>query len=302
MSFHTDGLRIVGEVAVKTIFQLQMIAGAQANVILFFCNISPVLLGHKQRPTHVILTHMAVSNLLVLLSSRIPYTMAAFVLRNPLSSLGCKSVYYIHRVARSTTLCSTCVLSTYQFFTLNPRRVEWTMLRGRAPKLIGPSCCTCWIFSVLLNVYIPVTVTGPLDMKNDTDTQGKWFCSSSGHHTNLVILWSISDVMFISLLIWSSGSMMLLLHRHQLKMQCIHIPTGYHRCPPEIRATHTILMIVVSFVISYVLNSIFTLYILVHLNYKLWLQQICHVLASCFPTFSPFLLLLRDPRFPRFCS
>ena len=79
------------------------------------------------------------------------YTMAAFVLRKPLSGLGCKFVYYIQRVAHGTNLCSTRVLSTYQAFILIPRRAEWVMLRGRAPRVTGPSCCTCWVLS--LNIH-----------------------------------------------------------------------------------------------------------------------------------------------------
>lgn len=164
--------------AVKTTFLLQMMLGSLASVILFLCNLSRILFGHKRRPTDTILTHKVVANLLVLLSSRIPHTMATFVLRKPLSSLGCKFVYYIQRVARRSSLCSTCVLSTYQLVTLILRTVEWMVLRGRA-KVIGPSCCTCWMISVLMNVYIPVTVTGPQSAGSDTDTQGMWFCSAS---------------------------------------------------------------------------------------------------------------------------
>eukprot|EP00069_Balaena_mysticetus_P011847 bmy_21469T0 len=62
--------------------------------------------------------------------------------------------------------------------------------------------------------------------------------------------------MFIGLMIWSSGSMVFLLHRYHQRVQYIHTPTDYHKWPPDSRATQTILMLVVTFVIFYVLDSI----------------------------------------------
>ncbi|KAI4535012.1 hypothetical protein MG293_015872 [Ovis ammon polii] len=175
--------------------------GALADVTLFFCSVSPALLGHKRRPLQTTVTHMAVASSWVLLSAGPPHTMAAFVSRKPLSSLGCKFVYYIQRVARSTALCSPCILSTYQAFTLTPRRAEWAMLRGKAPRVTGPSCCTCWMLSLLMNIWIPVSISGPQDKHNYTDAQGMWFCSPSASKAGFVYLWSTSDAVFLTLMV-----------------------------------------------------------------------------------------------------
>ncbi|ELR44472.1 hypothetical protein M91_20299, partial [Bos mutus] len=252
------------------IFLFQVVVGALGNVILFIHSISPILFGQKKRGTDVILTHSVLANLLIILFSGIPRIMAVFVLRKPLNSLLCKFVYYIQRMARSTALCSTYVLSTYQSFTLTPRRAKWVMLRGRAPKFIGPSHCTCWMLSL---------------MSSDVNESG---CSDINEY-----LHSLDDYY---------GSMVLLLLRHRQRVQHIHSATGHHRCPLETRAAHNILMLVVTFVIFYLLNSIFSFRISAFLESCLWLIQTSSVLASCFPTDSTFQLLLMDPRTPRFCS
>ncbi|KAF5914165.1 hypothetical protein HPG69_003966 [Diceros bicornis minor] len=201
--FQKDVLRTTGEAAVKTTFLLQIGAGTVANVILFFHNVSSVLLGHRQRPTHDSHPH--------------GHGQSRFFF--PLE--------FPTRSAHSTTLCSTCVLSTYQF-TLIPQ--------------------------------------SGMDNAQRKSSQGKRFCSPSSSTAQIVIFWSISDATFIGLTGWASGSMALLLHRHHQRVQYTHTLKGYHKCPPEIRATHTNLMLVVTFVIPYLLNSIFTPYMTAFLD------------------------------------
>ena len=244
---------------------------------------------------------MAVAHLLVLLPPGVPHTMAAFIPRNPLSSLGCKIVHYTQRVAHNTALCSTRVLSTYQAFTL-PQESGVGDAQRKGPR-------GHWSFLLLL-LGAQSPNAHPCSSENHWSSgrtqlygsQGSWFCSASGTVTGLGYLWSVSDAMFLTLMVWSSGSMVLLLLRHRQRVQYIHTRTGHHGCSPETRVARTILMLVVTFVTFYLLNSVLSFYITAFFDIHLCLRQTSNVLGSCFPTISPFLLLLRDPRTPRFCS
>ncbi|XP_074158643.1 vomeronasal type-1 receptor 1-like [Sminthopsis crassicaudata] len=86
------------------------------------------------RPIDLFLTHLTFVNDLVLLLKGIPQTMAAFGLTNFLNDVGCKLVFYFHKVARDLSLCTTCFLSGFQAITLSPKSFWWSKFKARAPK------------------------------------------------------------------------------------------------------------------------------------------------------------------------
>ncbi|XP_012889972.1 PREDICTED: vomeronasal type-1 receptor 4-like [Dipodomys ordii] len=228
--------------AVIAILPFQIIVGTLANVLLFFYNVS------RPRPTQVIFCHLAVANVL-LLTTGIPLIMVAFVSRHPRSSLGCQVVYYINHVAHSAVLCSTCVLSAYQAFTLIPGSGRRVVMIGRQVLgSTGHTCCACWVYSTLISTYLPSRLTGPQYKHNHTHPHNQWFCSSLGSTVGFVFLLFVSNAIFIGLVGWASGSVILLLHRHHKRQQQIHTSSHCHRGSPETRAAYTVLMLVVTFV------------------------------------------------------
>ena len=144
----------------------------------------------------------------------------------------------------------------------------------------------CWISGVFIGICVPGKVTGLQDTHNHA--QGKWFCSTLGPNTGLVFVWSISGwTMFIGLTVWSRGSRCCAC-AGITRVQYIHIPTSYRKSP---RAAHTILMLVTTFVVFYVLNSIFAFYVITLIGSYLWLMH-----TSCFGfMFSYYLSLTADP-------
>ncbi|XP_051017954.1 vomeronasal type-1 receptor 4-like [Acomys russatus] len=289
------------EVALQILLLFQIGVGTVANMLLFGHNFSQILTKSQMRPIQLLLINLAVSNSFHLLLYVDPKHFPVFVTRKLPTDLTCKLGYFFHLIARSTNMCSTCSLSTYQFFTLVTSNWGSSMLRRKTTKFLSSSCYSCWLFSVLYNVYIPMKITGPQNTHHiDNDPKRKWVCFISGFNVAMGVLRFAHDAMFISIMIWTSVSMVTLLNRHHQRLQHIHTTNQDHRGYAETRATHTILMLVVTFVSFYLLDCICNSFHISYVDSRFWLRHIIKVLASSFPTISPLLLICRDPKDP--CS
>ncbi|XP_036032443.1 vomeronasal type-1 receptor 2-like [Onychomys torridus] len=296
MPSQSKALKPTEELALQTVLLFQVGIGTLANILLFSHNFPPIFIGSRQKTTQVIIINLTVANVFILLITAFPNKMMVFSPRKPPTNLKCKIEFFIRLVARSTNMCSTCALSLHQFVTLVPGHWGRLKPRGRATNFQSYSCYSCWLFSVLNNVYIPMKVSGPQSTGNDTNNNSKWVCSTSGFSVGIAILRFAHDATFISIMVWSSVSMVLLLHRHHQRTQHILTPNQNHRGHAETRAACTILMLVVTFVSFYVLDCICNLFHGSFVDSRLWLRSVNEVLTAGFRTISPFLLIFRDPQ------
>ncbi|XP_043456874.1 vomeronasal type-1 receptor 1-like [Prionailurus bengalensis] len=287
------------------IFLIQAAVGILGNSLLFGVHTFTLLTGHKLKPKDLILNQLVLANNLVLFSKGIPQTMAAFGWKSFLDDPGCKVVFYVHRVSRGVALSITCLLSGYQASKLHPK-ISGVMGLRTSPKCIGFCCFLCWILHLLLNIYTPMKMTGPVNSKNLTLKNIFVYCSKLPQDKlrdslNAVIYFYF-DFVFLSIMVWASGSMVLVLLRHKQRVQHIHSRSLSPRPSHEARATQTILMLVSSFVCCYCLSSILSFCITFIRSPNEWLVNISVFAASCFPTFSPFVFISSDMHVSRFCS
>ncbi|KAM5236317.1 vomeronasal type-1 receptor 1-like [Ctenodactylus gundi] len=175
--------------------------------------------------TDLILSQLALANNVTLLSRGIPQTMAAFGWKYFLDDVGCKMVLYFHRVSRGVSLNATCLLSGFQAITICSQ-TSWWRLRTRFSKCLGFCGFSFWILQLLLNAYIPMQVTGPKSSQNTTVNMNFIYCSSLTPNRFLILLhaviFSSVDLLCLCLMVWASGSMVFVLHRHRQRVQHIH--------------------------------------------------------------------------------
>ncbi|KAM4801425.1 vomeronasal type-1 receptor 4-like [Urocitellus parryii] len=249
------------------------------------------------RSTDLILKHLSVANCLIILSNGVPSTITAFGLKYFFSDFGCKLILYMQRVGRSLSIVITCLLSIFQNITISPVNSCWKDLKEKVSKYIGFSIFLCWIMYMTVNSIFPLYIHSKWNSVNTTEKRDYGYCSSVDRDrvTDLLYaaLFVFPEVVFSMLMIWSSGSMVLLLYRHKQRVQHIHSIKVSPRTSPESRATQRILVLVGTFVIFHTLSSLLHLYIALFSKPVWWVVNTNDLISMCFPTVSPFLLMSR---------
>ncbi|XP_073913467.1 vomeronasal type-1 receptor 4-like [Castor canadensis] len=285
------------DVPTVIIFMLQAVVGILGNSFLLCHYVLFSFIGCSLKPTEFILKHLIVANIVTLLCKAVPQTMAAFGLRDFLGDFGCKVLFYFHRVSRSITMSSTCLLSVFQAITISPSDSGCAQLKAKAPKYTHFSLQLSWILYLLVNVVCFKNVTRKWNNENITILKDLGYCSASNldkaSDLLLAVFLSFPDVFCVGFMVWSSSTMVFILYRHKQRIQhlnSIDHANVFSRYFPVCRATKTILLLAGTFVFFYTLSCIFHICLMVISDPSWFLVTTSAVIAGCFPTVSPFLL------------
>ncbi|XP_004619847.2 vomeronasal type-1 receptor 4-like [Sorex araneus] len=294
------------DLIVGTIVLLQTVFGVLGNCFLLFYYFFLYFMGFRLRCTDLIVKNLIVANFLVLFSSGTQYTMTSFVWLHIFHDLECKFLPYIREVGRGVSIGTTCLLSVFQAITISPRGLWWGELKGKAPKCVRPSIILCWTVNLLVNVIYPLFLSHSSDSNATSNQKSFGYCSSVRHDQTMdsvyAMLLSFPDVFFFVIMLWASGSMVLVLYRHKQRVQHLHRTSISSKSSPGSRATQTILFLVSTFIYFNTISSIFHVSLSVFNNPNWFLLNINSVITLCFPTLCPFLLLSRESGVSRFCS
>lgn len=281
-----------------TLFTVQTIAGILANFSLLYRYVSLCLTGFRFKTTDVIVQHVTVANSLIMLSKGIPQTMTAFGVKHFLHEFGCIFTLYIYRVARGVSIAATCILSVFQAIKTSPMTSSCKKLKTKATRYIGISIFLCWILYMCVNLIFLLYSERKLNFKNLTWKKDFGYCSTwlkGGITSSLYIVFIfLPEILFSGLMLWSSNTMICILHRHRTQMQHIRKARLSPRPSPEARAIQNILALVCTFVSFYTLSS--TVYACISafdISSK-WLNNIFDLISTCFPTISPLILMNPD--------
>ncbi|KAM8970811.1 LOW QUALITY PROTEIN: vomeronasal type-1 receptor 4-like [Sarcophilus harrisii] len=279
------------------VFVIQLpITGVLGNSMLFCMYSFNFTTGYRKRSIDPILIHLVFVNAILLLFRGIPEMLRVKKWEYFVNDIGCKFIIYLQTVFRGLSLSSTSLLSVFQAITISPTTLFWSKIKTKAPKCVLPCCLLCWIFNMLIDVFVPVYVTGP---KNST-IKGRLslgFCSLNvnGMRPLKSVIWkSVYDFVFVGIMAYSSMYMVFILYRHHQQVKHIHHSNLTSSVSPEIQATRSILLLVSTFVCFSIASGPFIIYMDSFQGTISWTYYVSALLSMSFQSLSPFVLLSTD--------
>ncbi|KAB0338202.1 hypothetical protein FD755_025317, partial [Muntiacus reevesi] len=277
----------------------QTVVGILGKFSLICSYITLHFMGYRLRSTDLILKHLIVANSLALLSKGVPHTMAVFGWKHIRSDVGCKLLFFLHRLGRGVSISSICLLSVFQVITISPWNSRWAALKVTAPKYNVRSIFLCWILQMLVNVIFPIYIHSKWSDRNNTSNKDFGYCSTiltdqrsrKSIDAFCAALLLLPDILCLGLTLWAGSSMVLILYRHKQQVQHIRRTDASSRSCPESRASKFILLLRNTFVYFYILSSICQDLLALFDPPSQFLVDITIIIAACFPTVSPFLLI-----------
>lgn len=274
-------------------FLLQAGLGILANALVLLAYAHIRLAEAHLQPVDAILCHLALVDLLLLLTRGVPQTMTVFGMRNLLNDTGCKVVIYTYRIARALSVCITCMLSVFQAVTVAPAAGPLlSRLKARLPQMLAPTFAALWFINMAVCIAAPFFSVAPRNGTVPPFTLNLGFCHVDFHDNLSYVLngvaVSVRDFAFVGAMLGSSGFILLLLHRHRRQVRAVRRSQG---SAMETRAARTVLMLVILYAVFFGIDNVIWIYMLTVAQVPPVVADMRVFFSSCYASLSPFLII-----------
>nr|XP_048284089.1 vomeronasal type-1 receptor 4-like [Myodes glareolus] len=255
----------------------------------------------EKKPIHLILIHLAFTNIIILLAKGLPKTMADFGFRNFLDDIGCKILIYLERVARGVSICTSSFLTVVQAIIISPRASVWRRLRPKSTWHILPFFLFFWILNALIGTNLIHSITSTsLNISQLKNKDNYCYFMQESQKTKWVVLslMVLRDAVFQGAMGAASGYMVLLLHKHHQHVLYFQNSKLLYRTPPELRAAQSVLLLMLCFIFFYWTDCVFSLLLSLSLVNNSLMINIQEFITLAYAILSPIVLIHRDRLLP----
>ncbi|XP_042539913.1 putative vomeronasal receptor-like protein 4 [Dipodomys spectabilis] len=272
--------------------------GIVSNILVFVRHVYTFFTGPDKKPIDLILIHLTFSNGIIICSTVIRDIAILFPFRSFIGNTGCKLLIYLGRVARGLSICTTCFLSVVQAITISPRTTQWRKLKPQTTWQVLPYLLFFWIFNSLVSFNLLHYIKAASSTNRSGIKRHALYCymlpSTQIVRWLFLSLMALRDVIFQSLMAWSSGYMAFHLYKHHKRVLYLHSSRLANNSSPEIRATLSTLILMTCFLVFYWADFLLSFYIGSTITNDFKILNIKIVLVLGYASFSPLVLILRD--------
>ncbi|XP_060234663.1 putative vomeronasal receptor-like protein 4 [Meriones unguiculatus] len=284
--------------SLKNVLYFQAGFAVTANMCLFFLY-TFIIVDHRLKPTDLMSYQLTFIHIMMILTGGDIWLTDIFESLNIENDFKCKATFYIHRVMRGLSICITCLLSVFQAVTISPSTSFLAKFKPKLKRYMISAFFYIWSFNLSFSGRLIFYVGG---FTNVSETNQMKVTESCSLFPMNYISWGLiltlttsRDVFLVGVMLTTSAYMVIILFRHQ--RQCKHLHSiSQLRMSPEKRATRTILLLVVFFVIMYWVDFIISSTSILVWMYDPFIQTVQKFVMNAYPTITPLLHISSDKR------
>ncbi|XP_036031943.1 vomeronasal type-1 receptor 90-like [Onychomys torridus] len=284
--------------SLNNILYFQSGLGVLANMfLLFFYTV--IILCHRPKLLDLISCQLTFIHIMMVLTGGDIWLTDIFESLNFENDFKCKTTFYLSRVMRGLSICMTCLLSVFQAVTISPSTSLLAKFKHKLKSYTIYAFYYLWSFNLSFSSRWIFYVGAFTNVSDSNQMKVTKSCSLFPKHyiiSALFLTVTVSrDVFLVGVMLTTSAYMVIILFRHQ--RQCKHLHSISHmRASPEKRATQTILLLVVFFVVMYWVDFIISSTSFLLWKYNPVILTVQKFVMNAYPTITPLVQISSDNR------
>ncbi|XP_060234662.1 putative vomeronasal receptor-like protein 4 [Meriones unguiculatus] len=287
--------------SLKNVLLFQAGLGVLANMFLLFIY-TFIIVRHRPKPVDLTYCQLSFAHLIMVLTGGDMWLTDIFESLNIENDFKCKTIFYISRVMRGVSICITCLLSVFQAVTISPSNSLMAKFKNKLKKYTINAFFFIWLFNLTFSGRLIFYVGGFTNVSETNQMKVTKSCSLFPKNyiikELIVIVTIFRDVFLIGVMITTSTYMLIILFRHQRQCKLLY-SISHLRASPEKRATQTILLLVVFFVIIYWMDFIISSTSILVWKYDPFILTVQKFVMNAYPAITPLIQISYDKRIIR---
>ncbi|XP_076422170.1 vomeronasal type-1 receptor 90-like [Peromyscus maniculatus bairdii] len=282
----------------NNILYFQSVLGVLANMfLLFFYTV--IILWHRPKPTDLISCQLTFVHIVIVLTGGDLWLTDILESLKFENDFKCKTIFYMNRAMRGLSICITCLLSVFQAVTISPSTSFLAKFKHKLKAYTIYAFFYLWSFNLSFSSRWIFYVGAFTNVSESNQMKVTKYCSIFPKNYIISALSStvtiFRDVFLVGVMLTTSAYMVIILFRHQ--RQCKHLHSiSQPRVSPEKRATQTILLLVVVFVVMYWVDFIISYTSVLLLKYNPVILTAQKFVMNTYPTITPLVQISSDNR------
>ncbi|XP_075855867.1 vomeronasal type-1 receptor 47-like [Microcebus murinus] len=285
---------------IKNAFFVQTAIGFSANIFFLFFHIFIFLQDHRPKPHDLISCHLAFIHVMMLLTVVFNSSQDTFESLPFLNDFKCKTLFFINRVLRGLSICTTCHLSVFQAITISPSTSWLAKFKHKFRNNIIVVYLFLWSVNLSFSGNMIFFTVAAFNVTQTNLLKASKYCSvfpMTAVIRGVFLALTLSrDVFFVGIMLISSTYMVIFLSRHQRQSQNLHSTSLSPRVSPEKRASQTILLLVSFFVVTYLVDLIISTSSYHRRMYSTFILSVQILVSHTHATVTPLVQMCSDKR------